>query len=175
MIDAAQPALLVASEEQRRAPVGAQLLEHPDPAVAVAERHQRLAQQLDAKRRAVGLELGRGRGRQPVAPHEVPHRRARPDPGNAFIVLARQHPRLPPRAVRPRAMIAGSAAYTTTGSDGTADRDSQPPGVTRTDCPSVIASPASLSAMIMCRKNTMSGAATTGLPAWNIGQSIQLG
>ena len=50
VVDAAQPALLVAAEEERGAAVRAELVEQPDPALRVAEGHQVLAQQLHAHR-----------------------------------------------------------------------------------------------------------------------------
>src|SRR6266851_4896389 len=52
VVDAAEPALLVAAEEQGGLPVRAALGEEPDAAVGVAEGHQLLAQQLDAHGRA---------------------------------------------------------------------------------------------------------------------------
>ena len=79
VIDAAQPALLVAAEEQRGAAVRAAVVDHADPAGAVAEGHELLAQQHQARRRAVALELRRLQRRQPVVPHQLAHRRAGAD------------------------------------------------------------------------------------------------
>ena len=55
VIEAAQPAFLVAAEHKRGAAVRAVLVEHAEPAVAVAKRHQVLAEQREcapARRRA---------------------------------------------------------------------------------------------------------------------------
>src|SRR5262249_748527 len=51
MIDAAQPALLVAPEIERHAAMRAELLDQADAALSVAEGDQLLAQELDAHRR----------------------------------------------------------------------------------------------------------------------------
>src|SRR4029077_3716530 len=55
VINATQPALLVAPEPQRGAAMWTIFVEEPDPAVAVAERDEILAQQPDAHRRGAGL------------------------------------------------------------------------------------------------------------------------
>ena len=61
VIDAAEPARLVAAEKQGRGAVWATLVEETDAALGVAERDQPLAQKLDADRHAVGLgQLVRG-------------------------------------------------------------------------------------------------------------------
>jgi hypothetical protein len=57
VIDAAYPALLVAAEEQRRAAMRAAMVHHAHLAGAVAERDQLLAEQLEAQRRPVALDL----------------------------------------------------------------------------------------------------------------------
>ena len=57
VIDAAQAAFLVAAEEHRGAAVRAAVIEDADAALGVAEGDQLLAQELDAHRRGVGLEL----------------------------------------------------------------------------------------------------------------------
>ncbi len=59
VIDAAQPALLVAAEEQRGAAVRAAMVHHADAARAVAEGQKLLAQQHEAGRRAVALQFRR--------------------------------------------------------------------------------------------------------------------
>src|SRR5262249_61265894 len=70
VIDAAQPALLVAAEEQRGATVRAAMVDHADAALAVAEGHKLLAQQHQADRRAVAAYLPRPHRRDPLrAPH----------------------------------------------------------------------------------------------------------
>ena len=53
VIGAAQSAFLVAAEPKRDAAMGTKLVDQPVAALAVAERHEPLGQQLDAHRRAV--------------------------------------------------------------------------------------------------------------------------
>src|SRR5580700_9867361 len=80
VIDATQPALLVAPEKQRGATMWTIFAEELDPAVAVTERDEVLAQQPDAHRRAIGLgDLAHQESRDPIAPHRLAHRR----PGSA--------------------------------------------------------------------------------------------
>jgi hypothetical protein len=63
-------------------------LEEPDPAIAVAERDEILAQQPDAHRRAIGLgDLAHQQGRDPVAPHRIAHRCPASDPGQQLVFL----------------------------------------------------------------------------------------
>ncbi|MND04093.1 hypothetical protein D3C83_242180 [compost metagenome] len=57
MIDAADAAVLVAPEKERRATVRAAMVHDADFAVRVAERDQVFAQQLEPQRIAVGLEF----------------------------------------------------------------------------------------------------------------------
>jgi len=57
MIDAADPAFLVAPQEQRGAAMRAAMVHHADPACAVAKRDQLLAEQHQPDRRPVALEL----------------------------------------------------------------------------------------------------------------------
>ena len=92
VIGAAEAAFLVAAEEHRGAAVRAAVIEDADAALAVAEGDQLLAQELDAHRRGVGLQLPRQAGRHPVFAHQLARRRARPDPGQDVVVLHRQHP-----------------------------------------------------------------------------------
>jgi hypothetical protein len=85
VIDAAQPALLVASEEQRCAAMRATVVEDADPSRAVAERDEALAEQHQAQRIAVNQKLGRQAGRQPILPHQRAHRGAGSDPGEQLV------------------------------------------------------------------------------------------
>ena len=89
VIDAAQPAFLVAAEIERGAAVRAQFVQQADAAVGVAERDKVLAEQADAGGGTIGFGdfLGQ-QGRNPIAPHGIAHRRARPNPGDEFVVLA---------------------------------------------------------------------------------------
>ena len=79
VIDAAQAAFLVAAEEQRGAAMRAAMLHDADAAVGVAEGDQLLAEQQEPHRLAVGLQLRRQAGGNPVFAHQVAHRRARAD------------------------------------------------------------------------------------------------
>ena len=89
VIDAAEAALFIAAEEQRRGAVRAVLVEQADAALAVAEHDEPLAHQLHAHRRIVGLgDVVRKARRDPVAAHQLAHRRAGPDAGEAVVVFA---------------------------------------------------------------------------------------
>jgi len=69
-------------------------VDQPDPAVAVPEADQVLAEQLDAHRRAVRLgDLPRQAGGYPIPPHRVAHRRAGVDTRDQFVFLRGQHRR----------------------------------------------------------------------------------
>jgi hypothetical protein len=86
VIDAAQAALLVAAEKQRRAAVRTAMVHDADAAIRVAEGNQFFAEQHQAHWRAIPFQLGRLGRRHPVAPHQVAHDGARTDAGqlNAF-------------------------------------------------------------------------------------------
>ena len=86
VIGAAQPALLVPPEPERDAAMGAELVDQPDPVLAVAEGNEPLAQELDAHRRTIRRrKLVRAQGREPIAPHQISHRGARGDFGQLFV------------------------------------------------------------------------------------------
>ena len=87
VIDAAQTVLLVAPVEEGGAAMRAAVVEHADPAGAVAKRHQLLAEQHEADGRAVGHEFGGKRRRNPVLPHEAAHRRAGAGVRQAFVAI----------------------------------------------------------------------------------------
>ena len=92
VIEAAQAAVLVAGKEQRRPPVRAVFVEHADAALAVAKHHEILAQEAHLDRRAVGLgDLLRQAGRDPVAPHDLAHRRIAFDAAQQVVFLGGQH------------------------------------------------------------------------------------
>jgi hypothetical protein len=65
-------------------------VEHAEPALRVAEHHQVLAQQAHPHRRAVRLGhlFGKAR-RDPVAPHDLPHRRPALDAAQQVVFLRR--------------------------------------------------------------------------------------
>src|SRR5205823_4247170 len=92
MVDAAQPALLIAAIPERDPPMRAELLQQTDAAIAIAEGDEVLAQQLDPHRRAVGLgQLARQQRRQPVPPQEFAGRRPRADSRDQLVLLNWKH------------------------------------------------------------------------------------
>src|SRR6185437_10335996 len=92
MVNAAQPAFLVAPEEQRRAAVRAIGIDESDPAGAVAKRDQILAQKPHPDRRAVLFrQFTRQRGRLPIAAEQNTRGRAGPHPDEALAVFV-PHP-----------------------------------------------------------------------------------
>src|SRR5262249_58376181 len=63
-----------------------------DAPVGVAEGDQGLAQQAHARRWTIRLRnLARQQGRQPIEPQGVAHWCALADPGDKFVLLAREH------------------------------------------------------------------------------------
>src|SRR4029077_5925559 len=109
VIDAAQPAFLVAAEEQRGAAVRAIFVQEPDPPLTVAKGDEVFAQEPHPYRRTLGLgDLAREQCRDPVAPHRVAHRAALPHPGDQLVFLARQHRQTAPPDAAPYS--GGSAA-----------------------------------------------------------------
>ena len=67
----------------------AEFLDQADAAVGVAERHQVLAEQADARRRAIGFgDLAREQRGNPVHAHRIAHRGALSHPGDEFVFLA---------------------------------------------------------------------------------------
>src|SRR5947209_5045430 len=102
VIDAPETAFLVASEEQGHPAMRAEFVDQTDPAVAVAERDEILAEQFDADRRTVRLgDLRRQAGGDPISPHRLAHRRPSADAGDQFVFLRWQHRRF---------LLAGSLA-----------------------------------------------------------------
>jgi hypothetical protein len=92
VIEAAQPAIHVAREQQRRAPMRAIFVEHPDAALAVAKHHQVLGQQAHLDGRAVRLgHLLRQAGRDPVPAHDLPHRGVTLDAAQEIDFLCGHH------------------------------------------------------------------------------------
>jgi hypothetical protein len=105
VIKAAQAAFLVAREDQRCAPVRAVLVEHADAPLAVAEHHEILAEQAHLDRCAIrfGHFLGQAR-RDPVAAHDLAHRRVAFDAAQQIVFLRRHHGGILPRRT-PRSQI----------------------------------------------------------------------
>src|SRR6201999_1929549 len=81
-----------AAERQRHAAMRTALLQQADLAVAVAERDQPLAEDLDPHRIAVALrDLLAEADRMPEAPEHLAHRRARADATQQLVIGFRQH------------------------------------------------------------------------------------
>ena len=92
VVDAADAGLLVATEEEAGAPVGAVVVDEADGAGGVAEGDEVLAEQADADGVGVGAwELAGHEGRDPVLPHELAHSGAGANPGEGLVVLLREH------------------------------------------------------------------------------------
>src|SRR3546814_17322735 len=92
VIDAAQPALLVAPVVEVRAAMRAARLHETHPAEAVAERDQVLAEDADANRRPVRLRQLRGEhGGLPVPPETVAPRRTGAGAGERSVVRRGAH------------------------------------------------------------------------------------
>jgi hypothetical protein len=91
VIEAAQAALLVATEDQRCTAMQAELGEHAQLAVRIAEDDQVFAQEPGADRRAVLLrDLVREADRQPVAAHDAAHGRVALDAAQQVVLFAGQ-------------------------------------------------------------------------------------
>ena len=92
VVDAAQAALLVPPEVERRAAVPAALRQQAHPSERVAEDDQVLAEEADAH--GVAVRLGQLPGQHdgdPVAAHQVAHRRPRRDVGQQCVLFHAQH------------------------------------------------------------------------------------
>ena len=67
-------------------------VEHPDAALAVAEHDEILAEKFDLDRRAIRLrDLFRQAGRNPVAPHDLAHRRTALDSAQQIVFFGGHH------------------------------------------------------------------------------------
>ena len=92
VIGAAQPAFLVAPEPQRGAAMGAEFVDEPELAVAVAEGDQPLGEDLHPDRRTIVLgQFFAEQGRQPVAAEKITHRRAGAGLGHEIVLFLLQH------------------------------------------------------------------------------------
>src|SRR5262249_23911591 len=92
VIDAAQPALLVASEEERRPAVRAVRGQQPHAALGVANGQQVFAQQANAHGWPVRLrQLRAEQGRLPVMAHEMAHRSAGAHACQELVFFFAQH------------------------------------------------------------------------------------
>ena len=96
MIDTAQAAILIAAKKQVRAPVRTAGVEHAELAFGVAERHQFLAHDVHAHRRAIRLiEFFGQRHRQPKPPEILAHRRTGAGLGQQIVLFAGKHGAVP--------------------------------------------------------------------------------
>ena len=78
-----------APELERRAPVGAMLVQQTDAALEIAEHDQILAEDADRHRIGLVLDLRRHGDRVPEPAHVFPARRARPDVCELLVLLDR--------------------------------------------------------------------------------------
>ena len=85
VVHAADAALFIATEKQRRVAMGAAVVHHAHATGRVPERDQLLAEQFQADRVAVGPQLRRQRRRDPVLAHQLAHGGAGPDPGEVLV------------------------------------------------------------------------------------------
>ena len=99
VIGATQPLTFVLAEEQRRASMRTTMVEHADPALAIAERDQLLAQEHETDGWAVDAEFGGERSGDPVFPQHLAHRGSRSDPGQQFAFRPCGHASLPLRFI----------------------------------------------------------------------------
>ncbi|MCR5872716.1 hypothetical protein LRS10_00020 [Phenylobacterium sp. J426] len=90
MVQAAQAAVLVPAERQRRAAVRTAFVEDADHALGVAEGDQVDAEQAALHRRAVGDQLFRHADGQPVLAHDPAHRGVAFDAAEE-VVVGRSH------------------------------------------------------------------------------------
>ena len=67
------------------------MVDQAEPAFAVAERDQVLAEQAHALRLAVDGQVGGRQERDPVQPHQIAHRRAGADADEGFVVFVGKH------------------------------------------------------------------------------------
>src|SRR5262245_19702063 len=97
VIDTAQPAFLIAAEEQRRGTMRAALVEQAKPSFRVPEQHKIFAKKTHPLRWAVALGdlVAEGR-RNPVAPHQLAHWRSGTNASQHLVVFSRQHRMFPP-------------------------------------------------------------------------------
>ena len=91
MIDAADAAFLVTAKDHWRAPMGTGIRHQARPAIAVAKGNQVLAQQFDPLGLTIRGQVGARIKWYPVEPEQLPHGRARADPGYSFILFLRKH------------------------------------------------------------------------------------
>ena len=95
VVDAAQAVLLVATEEEAHAPVGARLGDEADLTARVPERHETFTKRTHAYGRAVGLrQFARQEHRLPEAAEQFAHRPSFAHAGQEFVVLHAQHARM---------------------------------------------------------------------------------
>ena len=92
VVEAAQTAFLVAPEEQRGLAVRAELAEHADTPVGVAEGDEILAEEPDANRRTIALDqLLREQRRYPMSPHQPAHGGVAFDAAEQFVLFTGEH------------------------------------------------------------------------------------
>src|SRR5207237_685695 len=91
VVDATQPGLFIATQEERGQPVRTVLVEQPHISIGVAERNEVFTQQLHAYWwRVRGRQLAGEQGWHPVATQYVAHRGTGPDARNQLILFPGQ-------------------------------------------------------------------------------------
>ena len=92
VVDAAQAVALGARQQERCAPVRAQLVEEADAAVVGAERDVVLAEEPNGHWSGSRFEVVRDRERDPIVlAHEPTERRVTVDTGHQFVLGSRRH------------------------------------------------------------------------------------
>ena len=92
MIEATQPAFLVAPIDKRGLPVRAQLIKHAQPAFGISKRDIGFAQNFDAQWFAVRFgHFIHQADRRPVLTHQFRHRSITRHTGQNFVFFGGQH------------------------------------------------------------------------------------
>ncbi len=89
--DASEAVALITRQRHRSAAVRTALGDKTDAAVGRTEGNEILAEQAHALRRAIGFELGRTAGRNPIFTKHVTHRRAGTDTCQKLILFPVEH------------------------------------------------------------------------------------
>src|SRR5262245_18200084 len=96
MIHTAKPAFLVATQEQRRQPVRAELIEQADSSFGIAEGDEIFAQELYPFGRAIRLrKFLREQGGKPIPEHDFAHWSTRSHARQQFVFFFCQHEAFP--------------------------------------------------------------------------------
>jgi hypothetical protein len=91
VIDAPETSVLDSSKAEVRPPVGAVKTQKARPSLTVAKEDQILPQNPYGDRRSTRWKLVRESDWLPVAPQQIPPRRAAPDPGQKVVFFSGHH------------------------------------------------------------------------------------